>query len=176
MKVLSNRVGVIALVMASGFGPLAAAELQPAASSAWEAYVARADQQMRARVASAGPFLWVDEAPSRNWSVQDGAILVGLGMGSGTEAVPGGMIHHWLAAACCSKATWFGRRAVDSSARTANAKSTVTINLHVRHIAAVSLHIMGWRTNRFRAFPLSIRDTSVRSGLRHRVHHPLQVL
>jgi hypothetical protein len=100
MKILSNRFGVIALVMASELGPLTAAELQPATSSAWEAYVARADQQMRARVASAGPFLWVDEAPGRKQRVQDGAILVGPGMGrSGTEAVPGGLIHHWLAAA-----------------------------------------------------------------------------
>jgi hypothetical protein len=100
MKILSNRVGAIALVIASGFGPLDAAELQPATSSAWEAYVARADQQMRARVASVGPFLWVDGAPGRKQRVQDGAILVAPGMGSsGTETVPGGLIHHWLAAA-----------------------------------------------------------------------------
>lgn len=99
MKILSNQVGAIVLVMASGFVPLDAAELQPAASSAWEAYVARADQQMRARVAANGPLLWVDEAPGRNRRVQDGAILVAPGMGSGTETVPGGLIHHWLAAA-----------------------------------------------------------------------------
>ena len=99
MKILTNRVGAIALVMAALLGPLDAAELQPVASSAWEAYKARADQQMRARVASAGTFLWVDEAPGRNRRVQNGAILVAPGMGSGTEIVPGGLIHHWLAAA-----------------------------------------------------------------------------
>lgn len=43
MKISSNRFGVVAMVIASGFGPLNAAELQPATSSAWEAYVARAD-------------------------------------------------------------------------------------------------------------------------------------
>ena len=99
MKILTNRVGAIALVMAALLGPLDAAELQPVASTAWEAYVARADQQMRARVASAGTFLWVDEAPGRNRRVQNGAILVAPGMGSGTETVPDGLIHHWLAAA-----------------------------------------------------------------------------
>jgi len=104
MKILSSGVTAIVLAAGSGFGPLHAAELQPAASAAWEAYVARADRQMLARVTSTGPFLWIDEAPDRSQRVQEGLILVAPGMGSGTRAVPSGLVHHWLAAAFIPRA------------------------------------------------------------------------
>jgi hypothetical protein len=85
---------LVALEVASGLGTSHAAELQPAACSAWQAYVRAADMRMQARLEAAGRFLWIDEAPDRDMRVKDGAILVAPGMGNRTQAVPNGLIRH----------------------------------------------------------------------------------
>jgi hypothetical protein len=80
-------------------GIASAAELKPAATSAWQAYVRTADMRMHARLDAPGRFLWVDEAPGRNARVRNSEILVEPGLADGTQTVPNGLIHHWLAAA-----------------------------------------------------------------------------
>ena len=74
-----------------------AAELRAVTSAAWEAYVRAADQRMQARVSGAAPFLWLDEAPGRSFRAKTDGVLVGPGMGNGTQNVPNGLIHHWIA-------------------------------------------------------------------------------
>jgi len=63
---------------------------------------------MQARLDPAGRFLWIDEAPGRDQTLRNGEILVAPGMGNGTQAVPHGMIHHWIAAAFIPHATLAG--------------------------------------------------------------------
>jgi len=96
MQILNGSLALIALEAVTAFAY--GAELQPAAQSAWQAYVRTADMHMQTRADAGAPFLWLDEAPSRKRCVRDGAILVLPGTGNGTQAVPGGLIHHWVAA------------------------------------------------------------------------------
>lgn len=59
---------------------------------AWQAYLRTVDMRIAEHLVTTGRFLWIDEVPGR-------AILVAPGMGTGTLAVPNGLIHHWIAAA-----------------------------------------------------------------------------
>jgi hypothetical protein len=99
MKTVSAVLALIALGGASGSGVLSGAELQPAAYSAWQAYLRTAEIRMQARVDGGGQFLWTDEAPERDTRLRSGEILVAPGMGNGVQPVPSGLIHHWIAAA-----------------------------------------------------------------------------
>lgn len=98
MKTVDGLLVLVALAAAPRLGVLHAAELQPATYSAWQAYLQTADTRMRARLGDGGHFLWIDEAPGRNQILRDGAIPVSPGTGDGTQVVPGGLIHHWIAA------------------------------------------------------------------------------
>jgi hypothetical protein len=98
MKTLNCVLALLALGAASGSGMLHGAELQPAACSAWQAYLRTADLRMQARLERPGRFLWIDEAPGREAAVRNGQILVAPGIGNGTQAVPNGLIHDWIAA------------------------------------------------------------------------------
>jgi hypothetical protein len=53
---------------------------------------------MQARLGAAGSFLWIDDLPDRGLRVRRGAIVVAPGGGNGTQPVPDGLIHHWIAA------------------------------------------------------------------------------
>jgi len=98
MKTVDGLLVLVALAAAPRLEVLHAAELQPATYSAWQAYLQTADTRMQARLGEGGHFLWIDEAPGRDQPLRDGAIPVSPGTGDGTQAVPGGLIHHWIAA------------------------------------------------------------------------------
>jgi hypothetical protein len=75
MRTFAGLLILIALETATGPGILPAAELQPAAYSAWQAYLQTAGMRMQARLGATGRFLWIDEAPGRDVRVQNGVIL-----------------------------------------------------------------------------------------------------
>jgi hypothetical protein len=72
------------------------AELKQATLDAWDRYVHAADAQMSER--AKGQFLWTDESPERLRRVRAGEVVVAA-MGHTPEAVPAGLIHHWIGAA-----------------------------------------------------------------------------
>ena len=98
MKTVNGLLVLVTLAAAPHLGVLHAAELRPATCSAWQAYLQTAGARMQARLGEGGHFLWIDEAPGRDQPLRDGAILVSPGTADGTQAVPGGLIHHWIAA------------------------------------------------------------------------------
>jgi hypothetical protein len=93
-----NGLLVLVAMAAPNLGFLNAAELKPATCSAWRAYLQTADARMRARLGEDAHFLWTDEAAGRDATLRGGSILVSPGTGNGTQAVPGGLIHDWIAA------------------------------------------------------------------------------
>ena len=98
MKIFNGLLVLGALAAAPHLGALRAAELRPATCSAWEAYVQTAEARMQARLQQGAHFLWTDEEPGRDQALRDGTILVSPGAGNGTQGVPGGLIHDWVAA------------------------------------------------------------------------------
>jgi hypothetical protein len=93
-----SRGNVVAfLLFATGaFG----AELKQATLDAWDQYLHRADARMEER--TRGQFLWADESPERARRLRAGEVVVaplGQAPGHTPEAVPAGLIHHWIGAA-----------------------------------------------------------------------------
>jgi hypothetical protein len=82
-----------------------AVELKPKTVEAWEAYWRKATAAMRARLDSGGPFLAIDQWPERSARVRNGEIVVWPESSIGRIEVPGGLIHHWTAAALIPGAT-----------------------------------------------------------------------
>src|SRR3954447_4077050 len=76
-----------------------AVELKPKTVAAWDAYFRKATAAMRARLDSGGPFLAIDQLPERSTRVRNGEIVVWPQSSTGRIEVPGGLIHHWTAAA-----------------------------------------------------------------------------
>jgi len=97
MKTFDGLLVLLALA-APNLGVLHAADLRPATCAAWNDYLQTADARMQARLGEGGHFLWTDDAPDRDQALRDGAILVAPGTGNGTQSVPGGLIHDWVAA------------------------------------------------------------------------------
>ncbi len=85
----TSRTGavVVALVFAAA---VEGAELKRATLDAWDQYLHRAEEQTRGR------FLWADESPDRLRRLKAGEVVV---LGNTPEAVPAGLIHHWIGAA-----------------------------------------------------------------------------
>jgi hypothetical protein len=75
---------------------LPAAELQPATLQAWNAYMGEVDVRMEQRAASKNGFLWTDESENRMERVRRGEVVVAPVLGNGSQAVPNGLIHHWI--------------------------------------------------------------------------------
>ena len=73
-----------------------AAELKQETLDAWDRYLHAADAHMQER--AKGHFLWVDASPERLDRVHAGDVAVSP-MSRGPEAVPSGLIHHWIGAA-----------------------------------------------------------------------------
>jgi hypothetical protein len=73
-----------------------AAELKQETLDAWDRYLHAADTHMQER--AKGRFLWVDASPDRLANVLAGDVVVSP-MSRGPEAVPSGLIHHWIGAA-----------------------------------------------------------------------------
>src|SRR4051812_18206910 len=82
-----------------------ALELKPKTVAAWDAYLRKATVAMRARLDSGAPFLAIDQLPGRSTRVRNGEIVVWPQSSTGRIEVPGGLIHHWTAAALIPGAT-----------------------------------------------------------------------
>src|SRR5580693_7442578 len=90
---MSRGSAVMCLVFAStAFG----AELKQATLDAWERYLHAADARMEER--TRGQFLWADETQERVSRLRAGEVVVAQ-IGQKPEAVPAGLIHHWIGAA-----------------------------------------------------------------------------
>jgi hypothetical protein len=76
-----------------------AANLEPAASKAWDDYVNFANLRMEQRLAPGKTFLWVDEAPDLRARVRAGEIVVYPAGPQNPKKVPSGLIHDWVGAA-----------------------------------------------------------------------------
>ena len=77
---------------------LSAAVLLPQAVQAWDSYAANAEWQMRERARGARPFLWGDESNDRKRSLASGQVVIAPAVKNGFQAVPNGLIHHWIGA------------------------------------------------------------------------------
>jgi hypothetical protein len=94
MKLLAGLALMTGLIQ----GRLGAAELQADTLKAWNAYIQGSDTRMAARLNSARPFLWLDEADNRRRDVRRGQIVVAPVLDHGVISVPSGLIHHWIGA------------------------------------------------------------------------------
>jgi len=94
---------VAALAMLAAASP-AGLELQPAASRAFDRYVALAEARIQQEISGKSPLLWIDQQPPS----QRGPIVAALERGEVVSAKlqmrdrgksidpPGGLIHHWV--------------------------------------------------------------------------------
>jgi hypothetical protein len=86
-------------------GLVQAGDLQTGTLSAWDDYIKSASSRMQDRVDGTQPFLWMDESTDRRLRVRRGEILIAPLVSHGTQAVPNGMIHHWIGATFLAGAT-----------------------------------------------------------------------
>ena len=94
------RLGVMLLLAAVLFPvEVHAANLKPETVAAWENYVHSVTASLQDRVRPGGSFLWTEENPDRVATVHNGEIIVAPAPGRNPLRVPGGLIHHWVAAA-----------------------------------------------------------------------------
>ena len=96
--VRTKRFFAIAAVVAVAAARGNAAELQRDTVGAWQEYLQRAGVRMHRRLDAGKAFLWQDEAAGRRQRARQGEILVAPMVGRGTQAVPNGLIHHWIGA------------------------------------------------------------------------------
>jgi len=87
-----RRIALFALTLTL---PLAAADLRQETLDAWDQYLHQASAHLLEP--PQGPFLWSDQAPERARRVRSGEVVVSQ-IGRGPEAVPSGLIHHWIGA------------------------------------------------------------------------------
>ena len=91
-----SRALLITFVLAA-FTPFSAAvDLRHETLKAWSNYVAQLEQQTAAAAKTPETFLAVDRSPDLRSRVLSGEIVVGPAIGSGSEAVPSGLIHDWI--------------------------------------------------------------------------------
>jgi hypothetical protein len=76
--------------------PSRAAELKQQTVNAWEQYVHAASARTEERAAT-DHFLWIDESPLRFSRVHAGEVVVSP-LSREPQAVPSGLIHHWIGA------------------------------------------------------------------------------
>jgi hypothetical protein len=76
-----------------------AAEPRPETLQAWDRYIQRAELRTNTSAAGNSPFLWSDQDPLRAERMRRGEVLVAPGTGANCfEAVPRGLIYHWIGA------------------------------------------------------------------------------
>jgi hypothetical protein len=75
------------------------ADLKAETVAAWDDYLSTVIGAAQDRVRPGGSFLWAGENPERIAKVHDGEIVVAPAPGPNPRKVPGGLIHHWVAAA-----------------------------------------------------------------------------
>lgn len=95
-----SRLSIWAMILLAAL-PSRGAELKQVTLDAWNQYLAAANANMAER--AHGNFLWVDESAERLARVRNGEVLVSP-MGHTPQAVPSGLIHHWIGAAFISGA------------------------------------------------------------------------
>lgn len=88
--------GLAAIIV--GAPTLGAAELRPEALQAWDAYVAKTELEMQARLSGRRPFLWADESADRERRLMEGEITVSPAAENGLHGLPHALIHHWIGA------------------------------------------------------------------------------
>jgi len=94
------KLGVMLLLAALLFPvEVHAAHLKAETVAAWDDYVQSVSSSLQDRVRPGGRFLWAYENPSRIANVHKGEIVVAPAAGGSPRRVPGGLIHHWIAAA-----------------------------------------------------------------------------
>jgi len=76
-----------------------AAKLKTETVAAWDDYIQSVSVALQNRVRPGGGFLWAYEEPERIAKVHRGEIVVAPAPGPTPRKVPGGLIHHWIAAA-----------------------------------------------------------------------------
>ncbi len=78
---------------------LAAADLNPRATQAWEAHIQSANARMQARLHPGATFLWIDQSTDLRASLRNGNIVAEPVDGRGMRPVPDALIHDWIGAA-----------------------------------------------------------------------------
>jgi len=93
--------GALTLLIASMLLPVRAhaANLKAETVAAWDEYVQSVSVTLQDRVRRGSSFLWTYEEPERIAKVHGGEIVVAPAPGPSPRKVPGGLIHHWVAAA-----------------------------------------------------------------------------
>jgi hypothetical protein len=76
-----------------------AANLKAETVAAWDEYIQSVNVTLQDRVRPGGSFLWTYDEPERIAKVHRGEIVVAPAPGPSPRKVPGGLIHHWIAAA-----------------------------------------------------------------------------
>ena len=76
-----------------------AADLKAETVAAWDDYIRSVSVALQDRARPGGSFLWTYEKPERIAKVHNGEIVVAPPAGPSPRKVPGGLIHHWIAAA-----------------------------------------------------------------------------
>jgi hypothetical protein len=76
-----------------------AASLTTETVAAWDSYVQSVNATLQDRTRPGGSFLWTFENSERIAKVHSGEIIVTPAPGPNPRKVPGGLIHHWIAAA-----------------------------------------------------------------------------
>ncbi len=76
-----------------------AANLNTETVAAWDRYVQSVTATVQNRAQTGGSFLWTFENAERAAKVHNGEIVVAPAPGPSPRKVPGGLIHHWVAAA-----------------------------------------------------------------------------
>jgi hypothetical protein len=93
--------GALMLLIAALLLPVRvhAANLKAETVAAWDEYIQSVSVTLQDRVRPGGSFLWTYEEPERIAKVHGGEIVVAPAPGPSPRKVPGGLIHHWIAAA-----------------------------------------------------------------------------
>jgi hypothetical protein len=91
----------LALVLAALLIPMQAhaASLKAETVAAWDDYVQSVGLATQDRGRPGGSFLWTYEQPERIAKVHNGEIVIAPAPGPNPRKAPGGLIHHWVAAA-----------------------------------------------------------------------------
>jgi len=74
-------------------------QLKPQTLEAFEAYIGKAEAEMKKTLVPGSSFLWCDASAERAQKVHQGQIVAQFWSGQGPVRVPSGLIHDWIGAA-----------------------------------------------------------------------------
>jgi hypothetical protein len=74
-------------------------QLRPQTLEAFEAYIHKAEAEMKQSAGGRGSFLWSDASPERARQVREGEIVAEFWSGKEPGKVPNGLIHDWIGGA-----------------------------------------------------------------------------